>query len=62
VNLSKLYEKHFYYDIYISEASLFVGSAVLAHEVEFTTLPQPIQTTVIKLALMGLTCGHEIFK
>jgi hypothetical protein len=48
--------------IFTLGASLFVGSAVLAHEVEFTTLPQPIQTTVIKLALMGLTCGHEIFK
>jgi hypothetical protein len=29
-------------------AGLFAGSAVLADEVEFTTLPQPIQTTVIR--------------
>src|SRR6202790_5154709 len=29
-------------------AGLFADSAVLADEVEFTTLPQPIQTTVIR--------------
>jgi formylmethanofuran dehydrogenase subunit C len=29
-------------------AGLFAGSAALADEVEFTTLPQPIQTTVIR--------------
>jgi hypothetical protein len=33
--------------------SLFAGSAVLADEVEFTTLPQPIQTTVIRETHIG---------
>jgi hypothetical protein len=61
VNLSKLL-KNIVITIFTLGASLFVGSAVPADEVEFTTLPQPIQTTVIKLALMGLTCGHEISK
>jgi hypothetical protein len=29
-------------------ASLFAGSAIFADEIQFTTLPQPIQTTVIR--------------